>query len=122
MAHGLEFEWCASTWLGGPSAPASFVRAISEQSLAQSETGPWREHGYLIPDPLAVCAAIDPGGVIARQTEHYATVELGGRSRGTLLIDVDHVGKLARAGKRNLAVVRAVAMPKVMALLEASTR
>jgi purine nucleosidase len=67
--------------------------------------------GFLIPDPLAMAAALDPA-LIAEQYRAYVAVELNGRyARGQTVIDHE-----ARFGKApNASIVTRLHMPGVVA-------
>lgn len=102
---------------GGSTEAARFFKAITENNLRFSDMIGGGE-GYLIPDPLAMACALDPG-LIRDSSTLAVTVETAGRhSRGQTV--VDYLGRLRRPP--NARLVSQVDMDGVSALFLAAVR
>ena len=147
---GVPFEWVHRHWFGSgeggdsgnsgnsggaESSVSSFLALISAEIVHKSRRGPWKECGLLIPDPLAMCVAID-ASVAVEAKDYFATVELNGkRTRGMVVVDYDSLfvkeGSSGAEGaededgkrklKKNLKVVTALDMDQIKAMLKEST-
>jgi purine nucleosidase len=109
--HPLPWKFVDEKFLkvGGPQGRFT---AAAWRDIAAKVRG--NEAGMLIPDPLAVLAALDLNGRegLVRETERVrATVELGGTSRGAVLVnrmgvaETGDPGVLDPAVRKNLIII-----------------
>eukprot|EP00039_Didymoeca_costata_P010983 m.150115 g.150115 ORF g.150115 m.150115 type:complete len:404 (-) comp15021_c0_seq5:2184-3395(-) len=118
LAHGLDFSWCENVWFNKNTTQGHFLGEVSALTIKKSYNSPWREKGYLIPDPLAMCVALDEA-CVAKSETYNGTVSLSfGITRGQIVRDQDHIfGK-----PNNLKVVKEVNMDILRDLLANGTR
>ena len=155
---GVPFDYVQQQWfhvndngsdgIEGDNPVSAFLALISAEIVHKSQQGPWSKCGLLIPDPLAMCAALCFNTVVKNTQQYFATCELNGkRTRGQVVIDYDglfSVGDVnedenrsddngkggvegssveTMTGKiRNLTVVTEMDVNVVMKMLSESTR
>jgi purine nucleosidase len=112
LRHGLTWEqYDALTQID--SATARFFTAITQDLSSR-----WRRPGsdFVVPDPLAMAAALDPT-VVTKSSTRYMSVELhGALTRGQTVID--HRGRLGHAP--NVDIIETIDDAKFYAMLRAS--
>lgn len=85
LDHPMAWPWVDHSWLVQDSPQGRFT-AATWSAIAGKVRG--NAAGMLLPDPLAVIAALDLNGNVVLGVERVgASVELGGTSRGGVLID-----------------------------------
>eukprot|EP00949_MAST-11_sp_MAST-11-sp1_P004646 g4646.t1 len=117
LDHPLPFSF-VETWLAAAKSSSSrmgnlismLTGAMVEKSKAAAKERGWE--GYLIPDPLAMCVALEP--TACRTSRHvHADVELGGvKTRGMLVVD-----DAAPEEKSNLYAVTSIDVGIVQSML-----
>lgn len=106
MSWGIFEQLCATN-----TAKGRFLKGTTEALVNLIKN--FRDNkGYLLPDPLAMAVAIEPG-LITKQVRHFVTVELQGRyTRGQTV--VDYMGLLQSAP--NVTIVTDVDLDGVIKL------
>lgn len=104
-----RFDRLAAT----PTEAGRFFRAMTNRISALLKPISWAG-GYLVPDPLAMAAAIEPDLVTSR-SDYYVTVELqGAHTRGQTVLD--YFGQKSQPA--NVDVINGLDMDRVLRLFQ----
>eukprot|EP00743_Colponemidia_sp_Colp-15_P000859 GILK01000948.1.p1 GENE.GILK01000948.1~~GILK01000948.1.p1 ORF type:complete len:347 (-),score=37.18 GILK01000948.1:283-1278(-) len=113
LSHCLDWQF-TEQWMSTAGPKGDFLGRISRAILERSRTSEYSESGFAIPDPLAMCVAIEPT-LVTDSITHFASVELGGTySRG--LVVIDWAGRHTKSEKL-LTIVTKLDMDGVKRLL-----